>query len=191
MIDDSLWGRHRPTLIRQAYRLSRDPVLAQDLAQDTLVRAWRHQRHLQNPDALLAWMRMILQRLYINHYVQSRRRCEHDSVSLDGLAAMEIEPSARHTTQPELQTIQRIETQAIYDAVARLPGLYRECVILSDIEGLSYQEIAAHIHVPVTTVKTRLHRGRVLVRKELLTLSDPQAPVQGKRCGPCHSGQSE
>jgi RNA polymerase sigma-70 factor (ECF subfamily) len=163
---------HRDALYRLAWQLTRDPCDAQDLVQETLARAFTRFHLLRAEGAALVWLRCMLRNLFLNQQDRVRREQEHTGGSaavsleaLEGMGAVSCLPT-EHLT-PERVVLGQIEAAAIRRAIAALPASYKECVILGHLEGLSYQEIAERTGLSVTTVRTRLHRGRRHIQKSL------------------------
>jgi RNA polymerase sigma-70 factor, ECF subfamily len=151
---NSLIDEQIPRLRRYARALTRDPGRADDLVQDTLLRALAKQ-HLWQPDTnLRAWLFTLMHNQYVNDVRRSAR--EGQTVEIDtmsnGLAAT-TDPTASR----QLHELRR--------ALAQLPDEQREAILLVGLEGLSYAETAAILAVPVGTVRSRLSRGRDNLRR--------------------------
>ncbi len=151
-----------------AMRLTRNPADAQDLLQETYLRAYRGFAGFEEGTNLKAWLHRILTNTYINLY--RKRQREPKTVSDDEveewylyskLRESDLEPSA------EAQVIERLPDEDVQAALASLPDVFRMAVILADIEGFSYKEIAAILDVPIGTVMSRLHRGRRALERAL------------------------
>lgn len=151
-----------PSLYGTALRLTRSPEDASDLSQEALVRAYEAFGRFDGRN-FKAWMLRILTNLYINRYRKRQRTGQ--STSLDEEDAME--PSAPADEAPDRLVFDRLVGAEIEEALARVPDVFRTAVLLSDIEGLSYDEVAEVTEVPVGTVRSRLARGRAILRKEL------------------------
>jgi RNA polymerase sigma factor (sigma-70 family) len=150
----SLIDQQIPRLRRYARALTRNPGRADDLVQDTLLRALAKQ-HLWEPDTnLRAWLFTLMHNQYVNDVRRSAR--EGQTVEIDtmsnGLTA---------TTDP---TASR-QLHELGRALAQLPDEQRETILLVGLEGLSYEETAAILAVPVGTVRSRLSRGRGNLRR--------------------------
>ncbi|HEX6261660.1 MAG TPA: sigma-70 family RNA polymerase sigma factor [Actinomycetota bacterium] len=151
-----------------AMRLTRNPADAQDLLQETYLRAYRGFAGFEQGTNLKAWLYRILTNSYINLY--RKRQREPQTVSDDEveewylysrLRESDLEPSA------EAEVIERLPDEDVQAALASLPDVYRMAVILADIEGFSYKEIASILDVPIGTVMSRLHRGRKALERAL------------------------
>lgn len=155
---------HLDTVYRVALRLSGDPSQAEDLSQETMLKAYRSWHQYQTGTNARAWLLTILRHTFINQY----RRTKHHKATVD---VTEVEHyTVFHDIQdadPEGTFFDQIIDEEIYQAIDALPDDFRETVVLSDVEGLSYAEIAEITSVPVGTVKSRLYRGRQLLQKRL------------------------
>ena len=151
-----------PSLYGTALRLTRSPEDASDLSQEALVRAYEAFGRFDGRN-FKAWMLRILTNLYINRYRKQQRTGQ--AASLDDEDAME--PTAPADEAPDRQVFDRMVGAEIEQALARVPDVFRAAVVLSGIEGLSYDEVGEATEVPVGTVRSRLARGRAMLRKEL------------------------
>jgi RNA polymerase sigma-70 factor, ECF subfamily len=154
---------HFDQLYNLAHWLTGDRTEAEDLVQETYAKALRGFRSFADGTNLRAWMFRILR----NTFLTSRTGLKaQNTVLLDDETDAE-EIAADHVT-PESQLLQLENSQAVMKALADLPLPYREMVLLSDMEELSYKEIAEVLSVPIGTVMSRLSRGRKLLRQTLL-----------------------
>ena len=162
--------QHLDALYGTALRLTRDPSEAQDLVQDTLVRAYRFQHSFEPGTNLKAWLLRILTNTFINHYRRSareRRVLEHEEGSPVGDGVMSR--SAMRGLVDSVSVAQEgLLREEIAAALDELPEDYRVMIVLADVEELSYKEIADAVGVPIGTVMSRLHRARKLMQKRLL-----------------------
>lgn len=155
---------HLDTVYRVALRLSGDPAQAEDLVQDTMLKAFRSWHQYQEGTNARAWLLTILRHTFINAY----RRRKHRAVTVDVNEAEQF--TVFHDVQdtdPEGTFFDQIVDEQVLRAIDDLPDDFREVVVLSDVEGLSYAEIARVTGAPVGTVKSRLFRGRQLLQKRL------------------------
>jgi len=146
-----------------ALRFAGEPSGAEDLVQDTMLRAFRGWSGFRPGTNVRAWLLTILRNTFINEY--RRRRREPVPMDLDA-----IEPYAVHeatASDPEGEFFSQIVDARVLQAVDALPEPFREVVVLSDMEGLNYAEIAEAVGVPVGTVKSRLFRGRRQLQRDL------------------------
>lgn len=154
---------HREALLGHALALTRNADEAEDLVQETTLRALRGFDTFRADGPMRAWLLAILRNLFINSY-RSRSRAPK-SVALDSLD--NPDPLLPIQASPERQVFSRLESEAIQRAVERLPEDYRTVLMLSDVRGMSYQEISAQLGVPIGTVRSRLSRARSRVRRSL------------------------
>jgi RNA polymerase sigma-70 factor (ECF subfamily) len=160
---------HLDALYGVACRLTKSPLDAEDLVQDTLVKAVRARGQYQAGTNLKAWLFKILTNTFINKH----RRGGIERVVLDGPDADPLADgwvsaaSMRALRDPETQALRPIVEEEVRRALAELPEEFRLAVVLSDVEELSYKEIAEVMNCPVGTVMSRLHRGRRLLQKRL------------------------
>lgn len=159
------------------YRLTEDPEEARDLTQETFLSAFRHIGRFRGDADLKTWLYRIAMNHARNRWRWWRRRRKDVTVSLDDRDRTRDEPLSarlqdRTSLSPEGETLEHEREAAIRAALKTLSRSYREIVILRDLEGLSYDEIAATLEIGMGTVKSRLARGRLELRRKL-------APVFG------------
>ncbi len=157
-----------PNLYSAALRMTRNPSDAEDLVQETYLRAYRGFAGFEEGTNLRAWMYRILTNTFINSYRKKQREpvtVSEDDLEdwylYDRLGASGVEPSA------EAEVIQRMPDEDVQRALEALPEGFRLAVLLADIEGFSYKEIAEILEIPIGTVMSRLHRGRRALEKAL------------------------
>jgi len=155
---------HLDTLYRVGRRLTGESADAEDLVQESLLRAWRGWGGFTAGSNVRAWLLTILRNTFISRW-RSRRR-EGTPVSLDDADPNAI-LRAVQTEDPEGNFFDRVVDAQVLAAVEALPEEYREAVVLSDLEGLPYAEVAQVLAVPVGTVKSRLFRARRLLQRSL------------------------
>ncbi len=157
-----------PGLYSAAYRLTRNPSDAEDLVQETFLRAYRGFHQFEEGTNLKAWLYRILMNTFINDY--RKRQRQPQTVSDDEIpdwylyskmAESGMEPSA------ETSVIEALPDEEVQEALSSLPDQFRMAVLLADVEGFSYKEIADITGVPIGTVMSRLHRGRKALEKRL------------------------
>lgn len=152
-----------PSVFGTALRLTRNREEAEDLAQEAIVRAYEAFERFDGSN-FKAWMLRIVTNLYINKYRQRQRGPQLGSLEDEST----VEPVSDETEVPDRLLFDEALGAEVEEALAKVPEDFRAAVILSDIEGLSYQEIADATAVPIGTVRSRLARGRAMLRKELL-----------------------
>jgi RNA polymerase sigma-70 factor (ECF subfamily) len=158
-----------PSLYSAAMRLTRNRTDAEDLVQETYLRAFRGFAGFQEGTNLKAWLYRILTNSYINTYRKKQREPQivegPDDVDewylYDRLGGRSVEDSAETTV------LDQIPDQGVKDALESLPERFRLPVLLADVEGFSYKEIAEIMETPIGTVMSRLHRGRKALEKAL------------------------
>ncbi len=155
---------HLDLLYRYGLRLTGDPHQAEDLMQNTMLRAYRSWHQYQMGTNVRAWLMTILRNCFINEYRKGRRT----GVQID---VNEIEEFAVfdevQETDPEGRLFDQLVDHEILRAIDALPDDFREALVLSDMESLSYAEIADVTGVPLGTVKSRLFRARHALRRTL------------------------
>ncbi|MPV39208.1 RNA polymerase sigma factor SigE [Georgenia subflava] len=162
---------HSPRVYRLAYRLTGNKADAEDLTQETFVRVFRS-LHSYQPGNFEGWLHRITTNLFLDH---ARRRSR---VRLDPIGeATERLPSARDTEEPERGFEHAHLDVDVQQALDALPPKYRAAVVLCDIEGLSYEEIAATLDIKMGTVRSRIHRARAMLREQLEHRRPTSSPV--------------
>lgn len=151
-----------PSVLGTALRLTRSREDAEDLAQEAIVRAYDAFDRFDGAN-FKAWMLRIVTNLYINKYRQRQRGPQLDSIHEEGA----MEPIAAEAELPDRLLFDEAVGTEIESALAKVPEDFRMAVILSDLEGLAYQEIADAMQVPIGTVRSRIARGRAILRREL------------------------
>jgi RNA polymerase sigma-70 factor (ECF subfamily) len=160
-----------PQLYSAALRMTRNGADAEDLVQETYLRAYRSFDSYQEGTNLRAWLFRILTNTFINNYRAKKRR--PDQVDLDDVEDFFIfrrlgglEASAAQRTA-ETEVLEALPDAEVKEALEAIPEQFRMAVILADIEGFSYKEIAEILDVPIGTVMSRIHRGRRQLQKLL------------------------
>ena len=165
---EDLLERHLRRIYRVAYRLTGNPDDAEDLAQDAVVEAFRAFDRYQPGTYFDRWVCRIMTRTHIDNVRRRRRRPE---VSLDAPLRPGGEPrlALLGDVQDDPQHLTEVADLdgAVQAALDALPPEFRAAVVLADVEGLSYDEVAAAVGCPVGTVRSRLHRARELLRRAL------------------------
>jgi RNA polymerase sigma-70 factor, ECF subfamily len=154
---------HADLLFNYAVRMTNNRADAEDLVQETYMKAWRFWESFQSGTNMRAWLFRILKNSYINRYRKEVR--EPDAVEFDETYSMQ-EATADATPGAEV-AFDRMLDDELTAAVAALPVEFRTVVILCDIEALTYEEVAEFMETPLGTVRSRLHRGRKLLRAQL------------------------
>lgn len=154
------------------YRLTEDAEEARDLTQETFLRAFQSIGSFRGDASLKTWIYRIALNQARNRWRWWRRRRRDATISLDATQGMRDEPFGATlrdmaATDPEQDALAHERETALRAALKMLSRAYREAVILRDVEGLSYEEIAAALEISVGTVKSRISRGRLELRQRL------------------------
>jgi RNA polymerase sigma-70 factor (ECF subfamily) len=158
-----------PSLYGAAMRLTRNPSDAEDLVQETYLRAFRGFGGFTEGTNLKAWLYRILTNQFINTYRKKQREPQivegpddlDEWYLYDKLGGRSVEVSA------ETEVLDQIPDADVKAALESLPENFRIPVLLADVEGFSYKEIAEIMETPIGTVMSRLHRGRKALEKAL------------------------
>ena len=153
------------------FRLTEDREEARDLTQETFLQAFRHLSGFRGDSDLRTWLYRIAVNQARNRWRWWRRRRRDATLSLDDAGETGLTLGARiadpDAPDPEQNTLARERERTLLTALGTLSRAYREVVVLRDIEGLSYEEVAATLEISVGTVKSRLSRGRLELRRRL------------------------
>ena len=155
------------------YRLTEDPEEARDLTQETFLQAFRNIAGFRGEADLRTWLYRIAVNQARNRWRWWKRRHRDKTVSLDapagdeGSASLSAGIANESAADPEQQALARERERVLLAALATLSRPYREVIVLRDLEGLSYEEIAQALDMNIGTVKSRLSRGRDELRRRL------------------------
>jgi RNA polymerase sigma-70 factor, ECF subfamily len=170
---------HLDALYRVALRLTGNPADADDLVQETILKAYRAWHQYQQGTNAKGWLLTILRHAFINEY---RRRTRHpETVDLDAIEPFAVLDDDRQDDDPQGQFFDRIVDDEVLRAIDELPEQFREAVVLSDVEGMSYDEVARILDVPIGTVKSRLFRARRLLQAKLYEYAVGMGYIKGNR----------
>jgi RNA polymerase sigma-70 factor (ECF subfamily) len=159
-------------LFGTAIRLSNNRADAEDLVQETYLKAYRAYDSFQQGTNLRAWLFRILTNTHINRFrTKSRRPQEAELDDVENLYLYKRVGDEGISPSAEDDLMQRLTDPTVTDAVAGLPEHYRLPVLLADVEGFAYKEIAEILEIPIGTVMSRLHRGRNALQKVLYELA--------------------
>ena len=170
-----------PSLYSAALRMTRNPSDAEDLVQETYLKAYRGFGSFEEGTNLKAWLYRILTNTFINRYRAAKRR--PDETDLDDvedfylyrrLGGLEEARAGRSAEDELMDLFSEAEVKAAVDA---LPEQFRMAVLLADVEGFSYKEIAGILDIPIGTVMSRLHRGRKNLQKALFEFATTQGLI--------------
>jgi RNA polymerase sigma-70 factor (ECF subfamily) len=161
---------YRDQLFRSAMRMTRSREESEDLLQETYAKAYVHYDRFTEGTNLKAWLFRILKNTFINGY--RRRRSQPSMVDLhelgEGVESVLLEHDASAFDNPETDLVEIELDHSIRQAIVSLPHEYKMAVLLADLQGMSYQEVADLLEVPLGTVMSRLYRGRKLLERTLL-----------------------
>lgn len=166
--------RHLDALYRTALRMTRSEADAEDLVQETYIRAFRFRDQFTLGTNMKAWLFRILTNTFINTY--RRRTAQPEVTDLDGIDEFSLyrrmadDRAASTSPDPEAELLNSVVDTEVTDALEALPEKFRTTVLL-DVEGFSYKEIAEMLAIPIGTVMSRLHRGRKFLQKRLYDLA--------------------
>lgn len=159
-----------------ALRMTRNPQDAEDLVQETYLKAFNAFDSFKEGTNLKAWMYRIMTNTYINSYRKKQRRPLE--ASAEGVTDRQLYTTSSHDStglqSAEVEALDNLPDQQIADAMNSLNDDYRMVVYLSDAEGLAYKEIAEALDIPIGTVMSRLHRGRKQLRGLLKDVANAQ-----------------
>jgi RNA polymerase sigma-70 factor, ECF subfamily len=163
---------YMPSLYSAALRMTRNSADAEDLVQETYLKAYRAYGRFEEGTNLKAWLYKILTNTFINSYRAKQRRPQMSDVDdvedlylFRRLGGAEGAVAGRSAEDEVLDLFTDTEVK---EALESLPDTFRMAVLLADVEGFSYKEIAEIMDVPVGTVMSRLHRGRKALQKALM-----------------------
>jgi RNA polymerase sigma-70 factor (ECF subfamily) len=159
---------HANTLYNYALRMTANAADADDLVQETFLKAFRFWEKYEKGTNIRAWLFRIMKNSYINRY--RRESKEPDTVDYDDVQNFynTIRDESAPSSDMQESALGQLLDDDVATAIVRLSEDFRTVVILCDIEGLTYEETAEFLAVPLGTVRSRLHRGRSLLRTELL-----------------------
>ena len=172
MAYERLVGEHSGDVYALLFRLTSDAEEARDLTQETFLRAFQSIDRFRGDASLKTWIYRIAINQARNRWRWWRRRRRDVTVSLDATDEHRGQPLAatlrnENSPSPEQQTLARERESQLREALCGLRRTYREAVILRDVEGFSYEEIAQTLQISIGTVKSRISRGRLELRRQL------------------------
>ena len=166
-----------------ALRMTRNPADAEDLVQETYIKAFQGFRSYKPGTNLKAWLYRILTNAYINNYRKAQRRPAE--YATDDITDSQIAETASHTSiglrSAEVEALEKLPDEEIRDALMSLKEDYRMVVYYADVEGLPYKEIAEIMGTPIGTVMSRLHRGRKQLRDALHSVAVERGFLKKRR----------
>ncbi len=162
--------QYAPQLYSAALRMTRNTADAEDLVQEAYLRAYRSYATFEEGTNLRAWLFRILTNSYINSYRAKQRRPQESNLDdVEDLYLYKRVRSLDSSTRSAEDTMFELFTDdEVKSALEHLPENFRMPVLLADVEGFHYKEIAEMLDIPVGTVMSRLHRGRKAMQKQLM-----------------------
>ena len=159
--DDAAWSelveRYGHKVYGIAYHMTYDRAEAEELTQDCFLKVWENlDRYVPSEASLLAWIATLSRNLCIDHYRKRRREKGFYFVSDDAVTTL-----LPGSDDPQADAVRRERLRLLLDAIADLPDELAEVVLLRDLDGLEYREIADFLDLPDGTVKSRLNRARL------------------------------
>ena len=170
-----------PQLYSSALRMTRNAADAEDLIQETYLRAYRGYNNFEEGTNLRAWLFRILTNTYINSYRARQRRPQESELGdvedlylYKRISGLDVASRSAEDTLFDLFTDDEVKK-----ALEDLPESFRLPVLLADVQGFSYKEIAEMLDVPIGTVMSRLHRGRKAMQKALIDFASERGLLSG------------
>ncbi|HEX4634135.1 MAG TPA: sigma-70 family RNA polymerase sigma factor [Gemmatimonadales bacterium] len=168
---------HLDALYRVGLRLTGNAADADDLVQETMLKAYRSWDQYQPGTNAKGWLLTILRNSFINEY---RRRTRHpETVDVDTIEPFAVFQDIQEE-DPQGAFFDKIVDDEVLKAIDGLPDAFRETVVLSDVEGMSYQEIGKILGIPVGTVKSRLFRARQMLQGKLYDYAVGNGYIKGR-----------
>ena len=186
--------QYAPQLYSAALRMTRNQADAEDLVQDTYLRAYRGFGGFTEGTNLRAWLFRILTNAFINTYrARQRRPTETDLADVEDMylyRRLGTLDSLGVSRSAEDQLFELLTDDEVKQALEDLPENFRLAVLLADVEGFSYKEIAEILDIPIGTVMSRLHRGRKAMQKALFEYAEARG-LAGQAAGMAQDGTTD
>ncbi len=173
---------HMTVLHNYALHLTLNPDNAKDLLQETYLKAFKFWSNFENGTNIKAWLYCIMKNSYINLYrkgIREPKKVEYQEHHLPYNPVQAMSFGKEHLPKKKYDEIFDDE---ITRSIESLKDTFRDMLILSDVEGLTYEEIAKVTHCPMGTVRSRLYRGRSLLRKKLLNYAKKNGYILEESC---------
>jgi RNA polymerase sigma-70 factor (ECF subfamily) len=169
---DLLVLRYQHKVVKLVARLLRDPAEAEDVAQEAFVKAYRALGSFRGDSAFYTWLYRIAVNTARNTMASRQRRPLDYEADLNESEQSVVESRMRHGDTPEAAALTDEIHRTVSDAIEALPEDLRTAIILREVEGLSYEEIAEAMECPVGTVRSRIFRAREAIDRSLKPLLD-------------------
>ena len=169
------------SLYNTAYRMARNAEDAEDLVQETYLKAYKYYDKFEEGTNLKAWLFRIMKNSFINGYRKRQSQPPESAFSeIEDLFEAQLSDEAGQIKNPEEELLESVLNEDIQKALDSLRDDYRMVILLVDLEGFSYKEAAEILEVPVGTVMSRLYRGRRMLEKVLLSYARTHGYVRGE-----------
>ena len=163
---DLLVLKYQHKIINLVMRYVRDPELAQDITQEAFIKAYRALPRFRGDSAFYTWMYRIAVNTAKNHLAAQRRRPRNVELDLQDPEQYDLHAKLKETDTPEGVALSNELRESVERAIAALPEDLRTAIILRELEGMSYEEIAQTMECPVGTVRSRIFRARDAISKK-------------------------
>ncbi len=177
---DLLVRRYQHKVIALIGRYVHDFMEAEDVAQEAFLRAYRAIGSFRGDSAFYTWLYRIAVNAAKNHLVAQNRRPPNDDIEVENAEHFDLDSALRDRSTPERELMRQEIEQMISRTVAGLPAELREAIVLREVDGLSYEEIAEVMACPIGTVRSRIFRARDAIDKNLKPLLDDTNGPTGK-----------
>jgi RNA polymerase sigma-70 factor (ECF subfamily) len=168
---DLLVLKYQHKIVNLVMRYVRDPELALDITQEAFIKAYRALPRFRGDSAFYTWMYRIAVNTAKNHLAAQRRRPMNVELDSQDPDQYDLHAQLRETDTPEAITLSNELKEAVENAIAALPEDLRTAIILRELEGMSYEEIAQTMECPVGTVRSRIFRARDAINKKIGSLT--------------------
>jgi len=169
---DILVRRYEHKLVNVIGRYIRDPVEVLDVAQESFIKAYRALPNFRGDSAFYTWLYRIAINTAKNHLVASSRRPPGDDVDAQEAEQFELDSGLKEYATPERVALSDELASTIQNAIDELPEELRTAIVLRELDGLSYEEIAAAMDCPIGTVRSRIFRARDAIERRMRPLLD-------------------
>ncbi len=167
---DLLVLKYQHKIVNLVMRYVRDPELAMDIAQEAFIKAYRALPRFRGDSAFYTWMYRIAVNTAKNHLAAQRRRPMDVELDMQDPEQYDLHAKLKETDTPEGVTLSNELRETVEKAIAALPEDLRTAIVLRELEGMSYEEIAQTMECPVGTVRSRIFRARDAIGKKVGSL---------------------